>query len=180
MQAFSPKLTSPDFLTTIVADACFLIALEGSGNLFLLRRAKRELKWRIIVPTAVYQEATKKEERRLKALLDDSVIQQVDPEESPISRLSRRYPMLGKGEIEAMGYVLALSDKGGVFIVSDDQRAVKAIRQQQLSSMSTLDFLSEMCHRSVIKKLELLDCIPRLRKVMWISEETMDSFKASL
>ena len=88
--------------------------------------------------------------------------------------------MLGKGEIEAIAHVLSLSNKKDVFIVSDDRRATKVIREQQLSSMSTLDFLSEMCHKSMIRKQELLDCVPRLKAVMWISKEAMDSFEASL
>lgn len=132
------------------------------------------------MPDAVYQEATKKDERKVRALLDDSTIRQVDPEEDSVRKLARRYPMLGKGEIEAIAHVLSLDDKGGVFIVSDDQRAIKAIREQQLSSMSTLDFLSKMCHESMIKKQELLGCVPRLRAVMWISKEAIDSFAASL
>ena len=154
--------------------------MEGSGNLPLLVKAERELGWRIIVPDAVYQEATKRDERQVKALLSDSTIHQVDPEEGMVGRLAKRYPMLGKGEIEAIAHVLSLSNKKDVFIVSDDRRATKVIREQQLSSMSTLDFLSEMCHKSMIRKQELLDCVPRLKAVMWISEEAMDSFEASL
>lgn len=167
-------------MTTIVADACFLIALDGSGNLDLLVKAKRQLGWEVVVPKAVYQESTKKEANKLKALLDDSTLERVDPARDSVDRLSKRYPMLGKGEIEAMGCVLGLEGRTEIVIISDDQRATKAFKEQGLGSVTTLDFLVMMCREGVTSKDELLMCIPRLKKAMWISETAIESFEASL
>lgn len=88
--------------------------------------------------------------------------------------------MLGPGEIEAMAYVLGLESRTEVIIISDDQRATKAFKDQGLDSMTTLDFLAMMCRKGMTSKDELLKCVPRLKKSMWISEKAIESFEASL
>ena len=167
-------------MTTIVADACFLITLDDTGNLTLLRRAKQELGWKVIVPDAVYRESTRKDSERLKPLLDYLIKEQVDSVPEHADRLTRRYPMLGKGEVEAMAYVLGQEKDDGIVIVSDDQRAKKAIQEQGLAYMSTLDFLSQMCQASLISREEILVCLPKLRKAMWITDGAIDAFISKL
>lgn len=166
-------------MTTVVVDACFLITLEETGNLYLLKKAKRELGWRIVIPDAVYEESTRKEAAQVEALLGDSILEQVDPIEETIDSLSRRYPMLGRGEIEAMAFVLTEGREEYV-IISDDQRATKAIHAQGLAHLSTLSFLSKMCHLSMITREELLRSVPQLKKSMWISQGAIDLFVVSL
>jgi predicted nucleic acid-binding protein len=166
-------------LTTVVVDACFLITLEEAGKLQLLKKAKLELGWRIVVPDAVYKESTRKEAAQVEGLLIDSILEHVTSIKETADRLARRYPMLGKGEIEAMAFVLTEGIEE-CMIISDDQRATKAFRAQGLAHLSTLSFLSKMCHLSMISREELLRAVPLLKESMWISQSAIESFIASL
>jgi len=171
-------------LIVVVLDACFLILLRDTGRLDLLGKVSGPMDWSYYVPEAVYGEATARmpEGLAVKRLTEDGTMSRCVAPDELCSRLSVRYPRLGRGEVEALAYAATERDRGeDVLVVSDDGKAEKAAEQLGLEIIGTLDFLGSCNKTGVMSGYEIRGYLSVLKSRNFEArEEELRRFLTSL
>lgn len=163
--------------TMIVVDSSSLILMAKSG---MLDKVVENLKEKMAITSAVYDESTSKKEvfdaNIIRKRVDGGSIKRIEIKNLRLYNKIREDFNLGKGEASAI--VACLENKSG--IITDDKKAINTCRILKIRFTTAVDLLVALFRKGMITKAETKAYFDKLRKFGRYSDEIVQRIEEEL